>query len=171
MSEPDGDTKPTTGGSSRKGASVTVNFIGMLTEGLKKLCNSRNPSRKRCLVLFGYGTIMIAVLYLLFNLNPIFSEVMSAPIQVSDGVTKSVITPGNGQMVTRGASVTVHCTGMLTEGLKKFWSTRDPGQTEFTFKAGVGQVGGVFLLNFTFCFSYSSFRAFHLQIRQSLQDM
>lgn len=65
---------------------------------------------------------------------------MSAPIQVSAGVTKTVLTPGTGAPVTRGASVTVHCTGMLTDGLKKFWSTQDPGQRPFTFKAGVGQV-------------------------------
>ena len=65
---------------------------------------------------------------------------MSAPIQVSPGVEKTVITKGTGAAVTRGATVTVHCTGMLTAGLKKFWSTHDPGQSAFTFKAGVGQV-------------------------------
>ncbi|KAL5263555.1 hypothetical protein ACHWQZ_G008805 [Mnemiopsis leidyi] len=65
---------------------------------------------------------------------------MSAPIKVSAGVEKTVITPGTGAAVTRGATVTVHCTGMLTAGLKKFWSTHDPGQRAFTFKAGVGQV-------------------------------
>ena len=66
---------------------------------------------------------------------------MAAPIQVSEGVTKVIINPGNGTPISRGASVTVHCTGMLTDGLKKFWSTHDPGQSAFTFRAGVGQVG------------------------------
>jgi hypothetical protein len=37
------------------------------------------------------------------------------------------------------------CPGSLvlqnfTEGMGKFWSTRDPGQQPFTFNAGVGQV-------------------------------
>ena len=62
-----------------------------------------------------------------------------------------IIKPGDGtQGVRKGASVTVHCTGMLTDGLKKFWSTHDPGQSTFTFKAGVGQVGCILLLTFEF---------------------
>ena len=80
---------------------------------------------------------------------------MAAPIQVSEGVTKVIINPGNGTPISRGASVTVHCTGMLTDGLKKFWSTHDPGQSAFTFRAGVGQVGGRAIpcsLKFSFTF-------------------
>ena len=61
-------------------------------------------------------------------------------IAVSQGVTKEVLQAGSGPCVTKGSSVTVHCTGMLTEGMVKFWSTRDPGQQAFTFNAGVGQV-------------------------------
>jgi len=42
----------------------------------------------------------------------------------------------------RGQTVTVHCTGMgKNNDLKqKFWSTKDPGQTPFTFQIGMGKV-------------------------------
>jgi len=58
------------------------------------------------------------------------------------GVTKEVLKAGNGSKPTAGQAVTVHCTGYgknrdLTE---KFWSTKDSGQTTFTFKVGMGQV-------------------------------
>ena len=49
---------------------------------------------------------------------------------------------GNGLKPTRGENVTVHCTGLGKNGdlTQKFWSTKDPGQTPFTFKIGMGQV-------------------------------
>jgi hypothetical protein len=34
----------------------------------------------------------------------------------------------------------VHCTGYLEKDLKKFWSTKDPGQKEFSFAVGLGKV-------------------------------
>lgn len=66
---------------------------------------------------------------------------MSSQIPVSDGVTKDVLKAGNGTQVQSGNTITVHCTGSLAgPPMKKFWSTKDPGQEPFTFKCGVGQV-------------------------------
>ncbi|GMF28300.1 unnamed protein product [Phytophthora lilii] len=58
------------------------------------------------------------------------------------GVTKEILATGNGPTPTTGASVTVHCTGFGKDRdlQQKFWSTKDPGQTPFTFKVGLGQV-------------------------------
>lgn len=58
------------------------------------------------------------------------------------GVTKEILSAGNGPTPTKGASVTVHCTGYGKDRdlLQKFWSTKDPGQTPFTFKVGLQQV-------------------------------
>ncbi|CAI5741831.1 unnamed protein product [Peronospora destructor] len=58
------------------------------------------------------------------------------------GVTKEILSTGNGPMPTKGASVTVHCTGYgKNRDLQlKFWSTKDPGQTPFTFNIGLQQV-------------------------------
>ncbi|GIY08950.1 peptidyl-prolyl cis-trans isomerase FKBP12 [Caerostris darwini] len=60
--------------------------------------------------------------------------------QVSDGVTKEVIRMGAGNPPPRGSTITVHCTGFLADSMKKFWSTRDPGQKPFSFQVGVGSV-------------------------------
>eukprot|EP00041_Stephanoeca_diplocostata_P007480 m.106360 g.106360 ORF g.106360 m.106360 type:complete len:151 (-) comp16896_c0_seq2:262-714(-) len=38
------------------------------------------------------------------------------------------------------SKVTVHATGTVKETLKKFWSTKDPGQRPFEYVAGVGNV-------------------------------
>ncbi|XP_064479779.1 uncharacterized protein LOC135393220 [Ornithodoros turicata] len=65
---------------------------------------------------------------------------MAQSIQLSPGVRKELIRPGNGPRPKAGDTITVHCTGSLTNPPKKFWSTKDPGQTPFTFKVGVGQV-------------------------------
>ncbi len=45
-------------------------------------------------------------------------------------------------MVAPGARVTVHAVGERNSGNKftKFWSTRDPGQLPFTYRAGDGKV-------------------------------
>ena len=56
------------------------------------------------------------------------------------GVEVKRITPGNGTMPQQGQTITVHCTGMLAEGRKKFWSTKDPGQEAFSFPVGLGKV-------------------------------
>merc|ERR1711959_579120 len=50
------------------------------------------------------------------------------------------ISEGSGAAVQKGNTVTVHATGVVQQSGKKFWSTRDPGQQPFTYKAGVGQV-------------------------------
>lgn len=73
------------------------------------------------------------------------------------GVEKTVTKPGNGQLPKKGQKITVHCTGKLgaTGAFRlrclssltrryalgaKFWSTKDPGQTPFSFNVGIGQV-------------------------------
>ncbi len=52
--------------------------------------------------------------------------------------TYEVLQAGNGAAVAKGNTVTVHATGVVKESGKKFWSTKDPGQQPFTYKAGVG---------------------------------
>lgn len=42
--------------------------------------------------------------------------------------------------VTKGSKVTVHATGTVKESGKKFWSTKDKGQSPFEYTAGVGGV-------------------------------
>lgn len=56
--------------------------------------------------------------------------------------TYEVVTPppASAKTVTKGASVTVHATGIVAQTDKKFWSTKDPGQKPFTYKAGMGSV-------------------------------
>lgn len=44
------------------------------------------------------------------------------------------------QTVTKGSAVTVHATGVVEETGETFWSTKDPGQTPFSYVAGVGAV-------------------------------
>ena len=56
---------------------------------------------------------------------------------VYEVVTKA---PAGAQLVSKGDTVTVHATGTVKETGKKFWSTKDPGQTPFTYAAGVGGV-------------------------------
>jgi len=55
------------------------------------------------------------------------------------GVTRRVIKEGSGATVQKGQNLTVHCTGKLADG-KKFWSTKDAGQSTFSFQVGVGKV-------------------------------
>ena len=55
------------------------------------------------------------------------------------GVVRKVITEGTGPQPARGDKITVHCTGMLTEGRKKFWSTLDTNEP-FSFNVGLNQV-------------------------------
>merc|ERR1740121_2216731 len=47
---------------------------------------------------------------------------------------------GTGAEVKAGCTATAHATGGVKETGKKFWSTKDPGQQPFTYKAGVGAV-------------------------------
>merc|ERR1712129_403393 len=55
--------------------------------------------------------------------------------------TKEVLQEGTGDaVISKGDTVTVHATGVVQETGKKFWSTKDPGQKPFSYKAGVGQV-------------------------------
>ena len=45
------------------------------------------------------------------------------------GVTKEVVqnAAAGAQRPSKGQLVTVHCTGIVKESGKKFWSTKDPG--------------------------------------------
>eukprot|EP00992_Anisonema_acinus_P008395 TRINITY_DN4483_c0_g1_i1.p1 TRINITY_DN4483_c0_g1~~TRINITY_DN4483_c0_g1_i1.p1 ORF type:complete len:117 (+),score=29.96 TRINITY_DN4483_c0_g1_i1:61-411(+) len=54
--------------------------------------------------------------------------------------TYQIVTPGSGAAVSKGQTVTVHATGVVQNTGKKFWSTKDPGQSPFTYQAGVGKV-------------------------------
>ena len=65
---------------------------------------------------------------------------MGTPAPGCNGTIYNILTPGSGPTVAKGATVTVHATGVVKETGKKFWSTKDPGQQAFTYKAGVGQV-------------------------------
>merc|ERR1712194_414785 len=56
------------------------------------------------------------------------------------GTTYEILKTGSGNTVIKGAQVTVHATGVVKESGKKVWSTKDPGQKPFSYKAGVGQV-------------------------------
>jgi len=46
---------------------------------------------------------------------------MAGYITVSDGVTKTILSAGNGPEVKKGSKITVHCTGILAESNTKFW--------------------------------------------------
>lgn len=56
------------------------------------------------------------------------------------GVQRNVLTEGTGAHPEPGQKVTVHCTGYVEATGKKFWSTKDPGQSTFSFTIGRGQV-------------------------------
>ena len=58
------------------------------------------------------------------------------------GVTKEVVqnAAAGAQRPSKGQLVTVHCTGIVKESGKKFWSTKDPGQQPFSFNIGLGKV-------------------------------
>jgi peptidylprolyl isomerase len=60
------------------------------------------------------------------------------------GVTKTLVREGAGPTPPRGANVKVHCTGWVSDAsgtpIKKFWSTKDPGQNVFEFRVGMGSV-------------------------------
>ena len=43
-------------------------------------------------------------------------------------------------IVKKGSGVTVHATGVVEQTGETFWSTKDPGQTPFSYVAGVGAV-------------------------------
>ncbi|CCW59916.1 unnamed protein product [Phytomonas sp. EM1] len=55
------------------------------------------------------------------------------------GVTRTVKKEGSGPLVKPGDKVTVHCTGYIADGKRKFWSTKDDNQT-FAFVVGAGHV-------------------------------
>eukprot|EP00008_Paramoeba_atlantica_P004437 CAMPEP_0201487328 /NCGR_PEP_ID=MMETSP0151_2-20130828/12243_1 /ASSEMBLY_ACC=CAM_ASM_000257 /TAXON_ID=200890 /ORGANISM="Paramoeba atlantica, Strain 621/1 / CCAP 1560/9" /LENGTH=110 /DNA_ID=CAMNT_0047872329 /DNA_START=26 /DNA_END=358 /DNA_ORIENTATION=- len=56
------------------------------------------------------------------------------------GFDKTISKEGNGPKPQKGQTVTVHCTGIVTDTNKKFWSTKDAGQKAFTFQIGLGKV-------------------------------
>lgn len=55
------------------------------------------------------------------------------------GVERKVLVEGNNVRPKAGDKITVHCTGYLAEGKKKFWSTLDDNKP-FSFNVGLGQV-------------------------------
>merc|ERR1711918_315968 len=57
-----------------------------------------------------------------------------------NGTVYNILKAGEGAEVAKGATATVHATGIVKETGKKFWSTKDPGQKPFTYQAGVGGV-------------------------------
>lgn len=54
--------------------------------------------------------------------------------------TYEIVTEGTGAEVKAGQTVTVHATGVVQESSYQFWSTKDAGQSPFTYQAGVGGV-------------------------------
>ena len=63
------------------------------------------------------------------------------PAPGCNGTTFEVVSPGSaGPAITKGSTATVHATGVVLETGKKFWSTKDAGQSPFTYQAGVGGV-------------------------------
>ena len=58
------------------------------------------------------------------------------------GFTKEILQEGTGASPTRGKQVSVHCTGYGKNNdlSLKFWSTKDAGQSVFSFTIGLGQV-------------------------------
>jgi len=55
--------------------------------------------------------------------------------------TYETVKEGQGDvLVTKGARVTVHATGVVQQTGKKFWSTKDAGQRPFEYQAGIGGV-------------------------------
>lgn len=55
------------------------------------------------------------------------------------GVTRTILKAGSGALPKAGDLITVHCTGYLADGRKKFWSTKDDNKP-FSFNVGIGQV-------------------------------
>ncbi|ELR21420.1 Peptidylprolyl isomerase FKBP12, putative [Acanthamoeba castellanii str. Neff] len=55
------------------------------------------------------------------------------------GYEKEVLAEGSGPTPQKGQTVTVHCTGNLTNPTRKFWSTKDTN-TPFSFAIGLGKV-------------------------------
>ena len=62
---------------------------------------------------------------------------MSTPAPGCDGTKYTILKEGAGAAVSKGATVTVHATGVVKETGKKFWSTKDPGQEPFTYQASL----------------------------------
>jgi len=69
------------------------------------------------------------------NIDLLMYRSTSRLLSKAMGFTKTILTPGNGQLPTKGQQVTVHCTGYGKNNDLNvvFWSTKDPGQKPFTF--------------------------------------
>ena len=65
---------------------------------------------------------------------------MATPAVGCNGTTYVILKPGKGEVVGKGAKVTVEAEGKLESTGQKFWSTKDPGQRPLTYDAGIGQV-------------------------------
>jgi len=56
------------------------------------------------------------------------------------GTVFNILKAGVGEEVGKNSLVSVHATGVVRSTGKKFWSTKDPGRTPFSYTAGVGEV-------------------------------
>ena len=70
--------------------------------------------------------------------TPGYLSSWQAPMRLNH--TYSMVGMKHAVKVVKGAQVTVHATGVVQQTGKKFWSTKDPGQQPFSYKAGVGTV-------------------------------
>ena len=55
-------------------------------------------------------------------------------------VSSAGASDADASIVKKGSGVTVHATGVVEQTGETFWSTKDPGQTPFSYVAGVGAV-------------------------------
>eukprot|EP00854_Cymbomonas_tetramitiformis_P004717 gene4717-5770_t len=90
-------------------------------------------------------TILKALLLFIFALN--LSEHRVSSVSLPNTIkglktTYEILAKGEegSDAVTKGSKVTVHATGTVKETGKKFWSTKDKGQSPFEYTAGVGGV-------------------------------
>ena len=79
---------------------------------------------------------VLVVLAVLAAVTPVFA-MTAIP---GHATTYEIVQAGKGPAVKKGDSVTVHATGVVQQTSQKFWSTKDPGQQPFSYKAGVGSV-------------------------------
>ncbi|CAD2216585.1 peptidylprolyl isomerase [Angomonas deanei] len=87
-----------------------------------------------------YSSPWFAPHYAFFPFLYCTSSTVYIPIKSTTmGVVRTVIQKGTGVLPKAGDTITVHCTGFLADGKKKFWSTKDTNEP-FSFKVGLGQV-------------------------------
>eukprot|EP01060_Flectonema_neradi_P030004 TRINITY_DN426_c0_g1_i1.p1 TRINITY_DN426_c0_g1~~TRINITY_DN426_c0_g1_i1.p1 ORF type:complete len:147 (+),score=40.41 TRINITY_DN426_c0_g1_i1:183-623(+) len=85
---------------------------------------------------------ILSLVVVLMVFGTVRSEDEDQAMQSIEGykTTYKILKEGDGQVVAKGDTVTVHATGIVQQTGKKFWSTKDQGQSPFTYNAGVGKV-------------------------------